>query len=121
MKLDMQFLDHHSKQFLDLQAKLIKIDYSQQEEATLTISTHSCCSKSPYCSRTLIGPFLRLSRLDFRIAQFSVLQPQLTMTTIPAKSNPRGQRLPPRPRRGCGWSGYGEASLEKLMDAEIDL
>jgi hypothetical protein len=32
----MQFLDHHSKQFLDLQAELIKIDYSQQAEAALT-------------------------------------------------------------------------------------
>jgi hypothetical protein len=27
MKLDMQFLDHHSKQFLDLQAELIKIEF----------------------------------------------------------------------------------------------
>ncbi len=30
------FLDHHCKQFLDLKAELIKIDYSPQEEATLT-------------------------------------------------------------------------------------
>ncbi len=36
MKLDMQFLDHHCKQFLDLQAELIKIDYSPQAEAALT-------------------------------------------------------------------------------------
>ncbi len=36
MKLDMQFLDHHSKQFLDLEAELIKMDYSQQQEAAST-------------------------------------------------------------------------------------
>ncbi len=36
MKLDMQFLDHHRKQFLDLQAELIKIDYLPQAEAALT-------------------------------------------------------------------------------------
>jgi hypothetical protein len=36
MKLDMQFINHHRKQFLDLQAELIKINYSPQTEATLT-------------------------------------------------------------------------------------
>jgi hypothetical protein len=36
MKLDMQFLNHHSKKFLDLEAELIKINYSPQAEATLT-------------------------------------------------------------------------------------
>ncbi len=37
MKLDMQFLDHHSTQYLDLHADLMKIDHSQQSEAALTI------------------------------------------------------------------------------------
>jgi hypothetical protein len=52
-----------------------------------------------------------------------VPQQQLTMTTIPAKSNPLLLRLPPRqlPGQGCSWSGYYEASLNKHMDAEIDL
>jgi hypothetical protein len=36
MKLDMQFLDHHCKQCLDLQAESIKIVYSPQAEAALT-------------------------------------------------------------------------------------
>jgi len=36
MKLDMQFLDHHRKQYLDLHAELSKIDYSPQSEAALT-------------------------------------------------------------------------------------
>ncbi len=36
MKLDMQFLDHHCKQFLDLHAESIKIDQSLQAEAALT-------------------------------------------------------------------------------------
>ena len=31
--LDMQFLDHHRKQFLDLHAELSRIDYSPQSEA----------------------------------------------------------------------------------------
>ncbi len=34
--MDMQFLDHHRKQYLDLHADLIRIDYSQQSEAALT-------------------------------------------------------------------------------------
>jgi hypothetical protein len=34
--LDMQFLDQRHKQFLDLQAEWIKIDYLPQAEATLT-------------------------------------------------------------------------------------
>jgi hypothetical protein len=33
MNVDMQFLNHHSKQFLDLQAESIKIDNLPQEEA----------------------------------------------------------------------------------------
>ncbi len=41
------------------------------------------------------------------------------MTTIPAKSNPRRPRLPPRPRRGCGRSEYDEASLDKLMVSTV--
>jgi hypothetical protein len=36
MKLDMQFLNYHSKQFLDLHADLSKIKYSEQLEAALT-------------------------------------------------------------------------------------
>ena len=36
MKLDMQFLDHHRQQFLDLHAELSKIEYSPQSEAALT-------------------------------------------------------------------------------------
>jgi hypothetical protein len=36
MKLNMQFLDHYRKQFLDLHDELIKIDYSPQAEAALT-------------------------------------------------------------------------------------
>jgi hypothetical protein len=36
MKLDMQFLNHHCNQLLDLKAKLIKINYLPQAEATLT-------------------------------------------------------------------------------------
>ena len=36
MKLDMQFLDHHRKQYPDLHAELSKIDYSPQSEAALT-------------------------------------------------------------------------------------
>ena len=36
LKLDMQFLDHHRKQYLDLHAELSKIDYSPQSEAALT-------------------------------------------------------------------------------------
>jgi hypothetical protein len=36
LKLDMQFLDHHRKQFLDLHAELSKIEYSPQSEAALT-------------------------------------------------------------------------------------
>jgi hypothetical protein len=36
MKVDMQFLDHHRKQYLDLRAELIQIDYSPQSEAALT-------------------------------------------------------------------------------------
>jgi hypothetical protein len=36
MKLDMHFLDHHRKQFLDLHAELRKIEYSPQSEAALT-------------------------------------------------------------------------------------
>ena len=42
LKLGMQFLDHHRKQYLDLHAELSKIDYSPQSEAALTNfqSTH---------------------------------------------------------------------------------
>ena len=36
MKIDVQFLDHHHKQYLDLHAELIRIDYSPQSEAALT-------------------------------------------------------------------------------------
>ena len=36
LKLDMQFLDHHRKQYLDLHAELSKIEYSPQSEAALT-------------------------------------------------------------------------------------
>jgi hypothetical protein len=36
MKIDMQFLEHHRKQYLDLHAKLNRIDYSPQSEAALT-------------------------------------------------------------------------------------
>jgi hypothetical protein len=36
LKLDMQFLDHHRKQFLDLHADLSKLEYSPQSEAALT-------------------------------------------------------------------------------------
>jgi hypothetical protein len=32
----MQFLKHHRKQYLDLHAALIRIDYSPQSEAALT-------------------------------------------------------------------------------------
>ncbi len=32
----MQFLDHHSKQYLELRAEMIRIDYSPQLEAALT-------------------------------------------------------------------------------------
>ena len=36
LKLDMQFLDHHRTQFLELHADLSKIEYSPQSEAALT-------------------------------------------------------------------------------------
>jgi hypothetical protein len=36
MKIDMQFLEHHSKQYLDLHVELIRIDCSPQSEAALT-------------------------------------------------------------------------------------
>ncbi len=36
MKIDMQFLVHHRKQYLDLHAELIRIDYSPRSEAALT-------------------------------------------------------------------------------------
>ena len=36
MKLDMQFLDHHRQQFLDLHAELSKLENSPQSEAALT-------------------------------------------------------------------------------------
>ncbi len=36
MKIDMQFLNHHRKQYLDLHAELIRTDYSPQSEVALT-------------------------------------------------------------------------------------
>ncbi len=36
MKIDMQFLDHHRQQYLDLHADFIRIDYSPQSEAAFT-------------------------------------------------------------------------------------
>jgi hypothetical protein len=36
MKIDMQFLDHHSKQYLNLHADLIRINYSPLWEAAST-------------------------------------------------------------------------------------
>ncbi len=36
LKVDMQFLETHQNQYLELHADLIKIDYSPQSEAALT-------------------------------------------------------------------------------------
>jgi hypothetical protein len=53
MKIDMQFLDHHRKQYLDLHAESIRINYSPQLKAALTnlkalllleISLLHCCN-----------------------------------------------------------------------------
>jgi hypothetical protein len=84
MKLDMQFLNHHSTQYLDLHAGLIKIDYSPQSEAALTnfkvlllleISFLLCCCSAA----TTIGrlpPHLLLQKVRQGQLMKLMIQPQ---------------------------------------------
>ncbi len=97
MKLDMQFLDHHRKQFLDLHADWAKSNIRHNRKPHWQISKHSSCSKSSYCPATTMIGLLLLSRVVVRPALFFLPDPHTMMQTNQERR--LWPRLKVRPRR----------------------
>jgi hypothetical protein len=77
MKVDMQFLDHNRKQYLDLHEELIRINFSPRSEASAFVSaggTDRGLAATQF-SRNCVAVFQKLRRNNlYIVVQFEAVQ-----------------------------------------------